>query len=192
MEKVYLVTGNSKKVEIAQSALSKYDIAVEQINVDTPEIQSDSVEEVAKASARYASEKTGKAVLKGDFGMSIEALNGFPGPYVKYINHWFNQEQFKNIICQETNLQATLIDVLAYCEPGMEPICFVSNSTGLLSTQPEGDNGNMVDSFFIPDGRNKTLAEFSKEESILYWSNDRYDRFGEFILKSTQEREVHE
>jgi XTP/dITP diphosphohydrolase len=188
MEKVYLVTGNSKKVDIAQSALSKYDIAVEQINVDTPEIQSDSVEEVAKASARYASEKTGKAVLKGDFGMSIAAMNGFPGPFVKYINRWFSPKQFANIFYQEENRKACLIDVLAYCEPGKEPVCFISNSYGHLIDKPRGGNGNMIDSFFIPVGHDKTLAEFSKEESIEYWSNDRYDKFGEFLKKAAHER----
>ncbi len=179
--KIFLVTGNSKKVEIAKFALAKYEIDVEQLEIETPEIQSSDTEEVAKYSVRYAANETGKTVIKGDFGMGIELLNGFPGPFVKFINKWFNAKQFASLYREEINPQAYFIDSLGYCEPGEEPVCFSTKTFGLLITEPRGENGNMVDSIFIPNGYEKTIAELSKEESVKLWANDRYDQLANYL-----------
>lgn len=176
MKKIYLVTGNPKKVEIAKYALSKHGIEVDQLEMGTPEIQSTNVDDVAKYSVKYAADKTGKTVIKGDFGMVIEALNGFPGPFVKFINNWLNVEQFTSLYSGIKDPRAYFVDALGFCEPGKEPICFTTNTYGILTILPRGDNGNMVDSVFVPDGYDKTVAELNKEETIKLWANDRYDR----------------
>lgn len=181
--KLYLVTGNPKKVEIAKFALAKHGINVEQLEMETPEIQSSDTEEVAKYSVKYAADKTGKAVIKGDVGMGIELLNGFPGPFVKFINEWFTAERFLSLYKEESNPQAYFIDSLGYCEPGKEPVCFSTKTFGKLISEPRGDNGNMIDSFFIPDGFNKTIAELTKEESLKLWSNDRYTQLAIYLNK---------
>jgi len=179
--KLYLVTGNPKKVEVAKFALAKHGIDVEQLEMETPEIQSSDAEEVAKYSVKYAADKAGKAVIKGDFGMGIELLNGFPGPFVKFINKWFNAERFSSLYKDESNPQAYFIDSLGYCEPGKEPVCFSTKTFGSLINEPRGDNGNMVDSLFIPKGYKKTIAELSKEESVKLWANDRYDKLAKYL-----------
>ncbi|MBN1168553.1 non-canonical purine NTP pyrophosphatase [Candidatus Woesebacteria bacterium] len=179
--KIYLVTGNPKKVEIAKFALAKYKIDVEQLDMDTPEIQSSETEEVAKYSVKYAAEETGKTVIKGDFGMGIDVLNGFPGPFVKYINKWLSAEQFSSLYKDRNDLKAYFIDALGYCEPGKEAICFTTITYGELTEKPAGDNGNMVDSLFIPNGFSKTIAQLSKEETLKLWANDRYDQLAKYL-----------
>jgi len=179
--KLYLVTGNSKKVEIAKFALVKHNINVEQLEMETPEIQSSDTEEVAKYSVKYAADKTGKTVIKGDFGMVIEILNGFPGPFVKFINKWLNAKQFSSLYKEKLNPQAYFVDSLGYCEPGKEPVCFSTKTFGKLIDEPRGDNGNMVDSFFVPKGYKKTIAELSKEETLKLWANDRYDQLARYL-----------
>lgn len=179
--KVYLVTGNPQKVKIAKAALAPFKIEVEQLELETPEIQSFDVEEVAKYSVKYAAEKAGKPVIKGDFGMHIEALNGFPGPFVKFINKWLTAEKFIRLYQDETNKRAYFIDALGYCEPKNEPVCFVTKTYGNLITVPRGNNGNMVDSLFIPDDLQKTIAFLSEEETIKLWSNDRYTQLAHYL-----------
>lgn len=178
---IYLVTGNLNKVEIAKHSLGAYDIAVEQLAIDTPEIQSSDTEEVAKYSVKYAAEKTGKPVIKGDFGMFIESLNGFPGPFVKFINKWLKADNFIQLYKNEKNKKAHFIDALGYCEPGKHPLCFTTNTKGILIETSRGENGNMVDSLFVPEGFNKTIAELSKEESLKLWNNDRYSKLAGFL-----------
>lgn len=182
-KKIFLVTGNPKKVEVAKYALGKYDIEVEQLAMDTPEIQSDDTIEVAKYSVKFAAEAAGKPVIKGDFGMFIEALNGFPGPFVKFINKWFTAEKFIKLYRDEENKKAYFIDALGYCEPGNDPICFSTNTYGTLLEKPQGDDGNMVNSIFIPDGFTKSIAELTKEESLKLWDNDRYQQLAKFLNK---------
>lgn len=181
---VCLVTGNPLKVEVARNSLAKYGIGVEQLVLDTPEIQSDDTEEVAKYSVKFAAEKTGKPVMKVDFGMHIECLNGFPGPFVKFINHWLSANQFIKLYENELNKKAYFIDALGYCEPGKEPVCFVAKTFGTLLSTPQGDDGNMVDSLFIPDGFTKSIAELTKEESLRLWDNDRYTQLAEYLKNS--------
>jgi len=181
---ICLVTGNPLKVEVARNSLAKYGIEVEQLVLDTPEIQSDDTEEVAKYSVKYAAEEAGKAVIKGDFGMSIEALNGFPGPFVKFINKWFTADKFVKLYKDEANRKAYFIDALGYCEPGKDPICFVTNTYGTLIDSPRGDNGNMVDSLFIPDGYGKTIAELTQEETLKLWDNNRYAQLAKHLKEN--------
>lgn len=178
---ICLVTGNPLKVEVAKNSLAKFGINVEQLNIDTPEIQSDNTEEVAKYSVKFAADKSGKPVIKNDFGMFIESLNGFPGPFVKYINKWLSAEQFIKLYEKEENKKASFIDALGYCEPGKDPICFISKTYGTLQTTAQGENGNMVDSLFIPDGFTKTIAELTKEESLKLWDNDRYMELAKYL-----------
>jgi len=181
---ICLVTGNPKKVEVAKFALAKYNINVEQLNLETPEIQSANTEDVAKYSVKFAAEQSGKAVIKGDFGMFIESLNGFPGPFVKFINKWFTAEKLIGLYQNEINKKAYFIDALGYCEPGKDPICFVTNTYGTLIEKPQGDDGNMVDSIFIPEGFNKTIAEMTPEESTRLWANNRYNQLAKHLKKS--------
>lgn len=179
--KIYLVTGNPKKVEVAQHALSAFNIEVDQIEMDTPEIQSASTEEVAKYSVKYAAEKTQRPVIKGDFGMVIESLNGFPGPFVKFINKWIPVSQFIKLYSNALNDKAYFVDSLGFCRPGEEAVCFTTNTYGKVIPSPKGDNGNMVDSIFIPEGYSKTIAELDKDETLKLWSNDRYTRLAEYL-----------
>lgn len=51
-------------------------VEVENIKMETTEIQADTVEEVAMHSAKEASDKLKYTVLKNDTGLYVEALNG--------------------------------------------------------------------------------------------------------------------
>lgn len=53
MEIVY-VTGNAGKIKLAKMIYEDLDVQIIQENMETPEIQSDSCEDVAKFSAEYA------------------------------------------------------------------------------------------------------------------------------------------
>ena len=98
--KIYLVTTNQKKLLTASSALSKYGVELEMLKVDyeVPELQSFSVEEIAKFSAQYVAEKENKPVLVTDVGYFIESLNGFPGPFIKQMNHYLSSEDLLRLM----------------------------------------------------------------------------------------------
>ena len=78
MKEITYVTGNWAKIESARQYLEPLGIKVSNIKMETNEIQADSVEEVAKHSAKEASDILKKDVLKNDTGLYVDALNGFP------------------------------------------------------------------------------------------------------------------
>lgn len=183
MKKIYMVTGNTRKVEIAKASMAGYGFEVEQIDIETPEIQSDSAEEVVKYSVKYAAEKTGKPVFKADVGLHINALNGFPGPFIKYINKWFKLIDIIALMKNYEDKSAYFTDALGYCEPGKDPVVFIAKTFGKFIEKPSGDNGILVDSIFIPEGYNKTIASMNMEESIRLWNNKRYQELAEYLNK---------
>ncbi len=178
-----MVTGNARKVEIAKASMAGYGFEVEQIDIETPEIQSASSEEVVKFSVKYAAEQTSKPVFKVDVGLYINALKGFPGPFIKYINKWLKTGDITSLLSQYDDKSGYFIDALGYCEPGKDPVVFIAKTFGEFIEKASGDNGIMVDSIFIPSGYNKTIASMNMEESIELWNNKRYQELAEYLTK---------
>ena len=73
MNKIILVTGNWAKLLSVRQFLEPHGIQVDNVKMDTTEIQSDSIEEIAAFSAKEASDKLKCTVLKNDTGFFIEA-----------------------------------------------------------------------------------------------------------------------
>ena len=63
------------KINECQNILKPLWVEVENIKMETTEIQADTVEEVAMHSAKEASDKLKCTVLKNDTGLYVEALN---------------------------------------------------------------------------------------------------------------------
>ena len=76
MKKITYVTGNWAKIDSARQILEPLGYTVDNKKIDTIEIQADDVEDVAKYSAKWASNELKCNVLKNDTGLFVEALNG--------------------------------------------------------------------------------------------------------------------
>ena len=104
-----------------------------QKNIETPEIQSESVKEIATFSARWAADALKKPVVVSGGGCYIGALKGFPGPFIKYINKWLSANGLLSLMRNEKNGRAVWRDCLAYCEPGKKPKTFVCYFDGSIA-----------------------------------------------------------
>ena len=72
--KITLVTGHWAKIAQAKEVLEPLGVQVDNVKIDTVEIQADSVKEVAAYSAKWASEKLKTTVVKNDTGY-IQLIN---------------------------------------------------------------------------------------------------------------------
>ncbi|KAI0920806.1 hypothetical protein AcW1_005023 [Taiwanofungus camphoratus] len=77
------VTGNANKLREVRAILGASSIEVDSQDLDVPEIQG-STREVAAAKCRRAAELIGGPCITEDTALCFEALNGLPGPYIKY------------------------------------------------------------------------------------------------------------
>ena len=181
--KIYYVTGNELKVKLAKSIFEIHGVEVVQENLDTPEIQSLDCEEVANFSSKYASDLLNKPVLKNDSGFFIEALDGFPGALAKYAEDKIKAEGFIKLLEGCKNRKAYWVEVLSYCEPGSDPISFISKSYGSISTEVKEGRGYDYDKIFIPENDSRTFSEMSEEEQIAFFNQDAYLKLLDYLNK---------
>ena len=90
--KIYFATGNPNKIKEANIILRDLkNITVEQIKCPYPEVQG-TLEEVSEFGAKYVYEKIKKPVIVEDSGFFVEALNGFPGTYSRFVQETIGNE----------------------------------------------------------------------------------------------------
>lgn len=91
-------TGNQGKINTAQKALSPYGVELEGTKLNIIEPQTDSIEEISLSKAKQAYKLVKKPIFVSDSGWYIIALKGFPGPFMTYINKWFDPQDFLNLM----------------------------------------------------------------------------------------------
>jgi len=182
---ITLVTENWAKIAQAKLFLNPLGIEVNNAPIKTIEIQSDSIEEVAKYSAKDASEKLKSNVVKNDTGLIIEALNGFPAAYTHYVQETIGEDGILKLLEGVENRAAFILQALAFCEYGKEPVVFSSKTKGTISLEKQGKNGWFFDYIFIPDGQTKTLACFQSEERLKLWNGTSYKMLVEHLKKDS-------
>ena len=180
-KKITYVTGNWAKISCAKKSLEPLGYEIDNIKMETPEIQADDVSEVAKYSAKWAAEKLNRPVMKNDSGLFINALKGFPGVYTHYVDDTITEDGVLKLMEGIEDRTAYFKESLAYCEPGKEPIVFEGYTRGRIDTKKSGTYGWSWDFIFIPDGEDKTLGCFPDDERWEFWSLDAYKKLAEYI-----------
>ncbi len=179
--KIIYCTGNKFKLKLAKEIMEPLGFEIEGKKLDVPEIQANSIEEVAKYSSRYASKMLNMSTLKNDSGLVIPALNNFPGAYTKYVEETITEDGILKLMQDKNDRNAYFLEVLAYTELGKEPVVFISKTEVSISTKKCGDFGWGFDKIFIPKGQDKTLACFEDNERWKFWTNDAYTNFANYL-----------
>jgi len=165
---IFFATNNVNKFDEARKVLARYKIAVGMLRVKVLEIQSESIEEIAKASVADAFKKCDLPVIVEDAGLFIEALNGFPGPYAAYVYRTMGNGGLLRLMKNTENRRAKFQSMVAYYSADLEsPICFMGEAVGeIIKEERRGDNkfGFGFDPIFKPADSDKTFAEMSVAE----------------------------
>jgi XTP/dITP diphosphohydrolase len=165
MKTIYFITSNKGKVLEAKKKFSNFNIEVSQKDLGYPEIQAESLEEVAKFGVEYIQKKFNQPFILEDAGLFIDTLDGFPGVYSAYVFYRIGCSGILKLLADiDDNRKATFRSVFGYGEPGNKPKLFVGESKGTISKKAVGEHGFGYDPIFIPDGENKTFAQMETEE----------------------------
>ena len=106
------VTTNPGKVREAGEYLD----AVEQFEFDYTEVQAPDLGTIAAHGAREAYRAAGEPVIVDDSGLSVAALDGFPGPYSSFVEDTVGVERLWRLVEPEDDHAATFRTVIAYCD----------------------------------------------------------------------------
>lgn len=156
------ITSNPGKVEEARKYFEALGIEVYQLPVEYPEIQADTLEEVAGYGVRWLSNRIEDSFFLDDSGLFIDALNGFPGVYSAYVYKTIGIEGILRLMKGETHRRAHFKSVIAYWDGSLH--VFTGIVTGEIMREPRGDGGFCFDPIFKPGGFDKTFAEMTTKE----------------------------
>jgi XTP/dITP diphosphohydrolase len=162
---VFFATGNLHKFDEAKRVLAEFDIATAMIKIKMSEIQDDDIENIAKVSALEAAQRSQLPIIVEDAGLFIEALNGFPGPYSKYVYHTIGMEGILTLLKNHQNRKAYFKSVVAFNDIEGAAKCFIGVAEGKIMEEIRGISGFGFDPFFKPNEKQgKTFGELAVEE----------------------------
>ncbi|MFX0079941.1 MAG: XTP/dITP diphosphatase [Candidatus Hermodarchaeota archaeon] len=157
------VTGNKNKFAEAQNILKRVGITIEQYPTRPIEIQSNSLNEIARDSCRQALLEADQPLFVEDAGMFINHFNGFPGPYSAYVLHTISNPGILKLMEGVKNRTAVFRSVIAYGAPKEEIRLFEGRTDGTISRRIRGTHWGF-DPIFIPkEGDGSTYSEMSTE-----------------------------
>jgi XTP/dITP diphosphohydrolase len=168
MKELTFVTGNKGKVKEATEKLRSFGYSVVQKDLGYPEVQADSLEEVAVWGATHIQERFDDCFMLEDAGLFIDTLQGFPGVYSKYVFLTIGLDGILRLLENVGNREAVFRSVYAYSEPGKKPLIVIGECRGTITMKKQGTRGFGYDPIFVPDGAEKTFGEMSIEEKNLY------------------------
>lgn len=159
MKQVTFITGNQNKADY----LAKYlGFPVDHKKVDLDEIQSLDLREIVEHKVRQAYEKIQAPVLVEDSSLSFKALNGLPGPFIKF---FVDNIPFQDIcdLLKDKDRSATANATFGYYD-GETLKIIEGGLNGTIAESPAGSNGWDWDQFFIPEGYEVTRASLNDED----------------------------
>lgn len=191
MPTIHFATTNKGKLASIQSVLSQYAIEVIHHDIDLPEPRTYDLQEIAKQKAKKAYAIIQKPVIALDSGFYIYALNGFPRSFVNFVLETIGIDGILRL-AQGKGRECEFKNCLAYDDGTMrEPMLFESSVKGVLAGKPRGKGPkdyfwSALFFIFIPSGKDKTLAEMTREE-YEQWRKERHDdsyanQFAEWFL----------
>lgn len=141
--------------------MSQYPLEIPEIQGNVEEIISAKIEAARKLSTSFP-------ILVDDTALEIEALNGWPGPYVKEFLESFKPDGIVKLVTKidPTNTKAKAICSLGYLESAeADPIFGYGYVEGELKLRPDGQySGFGFDPVFFPGIGDKSFNDLSLEE----------------------------
>ena len=149
------VTGNAGKLAEVGRLVGR---PVESLAVDLPEIQSLDLGEVLRAKADEAARHAAGPFVVEETGLELAALNGFPGPLVKWMLDAIGAEGIAGVAQAAGDPRVTARCRLCYRD-GERELTAEGATTGTLVLPGRGEHGFGWDPVFLPDGETRTYGE---------------------------------
>ena len=166
-KEIIFVTTNPGKVASAQRYFEDKNVKFISYNHELIEPRTEDIQEIAKSKVYQAYEIVKNPCIALDSGFFIDELKGFPKAYVNHALDTIGIKGILKLMKDVENRKCSFREVLAYYD-GKEIKYFFAEHRGKLSNEVKGVYNEKKWSdlwyIFIPEGSEKTLAEFSDLE----------------------------
>jgi len=171
MKSIIFVTGNKIKVDEAKRSCSLFEITIIQEKLDIDEIQSTNPKKVSEHKANQAFLIVKKPLVVADSFWKIQALNGFPGAYMKDVAGWFDSSDFLNLMKGKLNRDISFTESITYKDLNRTKI-FSKEYEGKIVSKPRG-TGNSIENIAEFDGftlgERRSQGGFSHKPKEYIW-----------------------
>jgi XTP/dITP diphosphohydrolase len=112
----------------------------------------------------------------------IPGLGGFPGPYMRYVNEWFNAEDWLRLTASLKNRDIILEQIIVYTDSGQQKL-FVSQLKGVLLSEIRGTFKHAYMTIASFDGGQHSGAELNElGDSTLGLTNTAWHQLFEWLI----------
>ncbi|MGL4308243.1 XTP/dITP diphosphatase [Cetobacterium sp. SF1] len=166
--KIFLATGNKKKIEEISKILENMDLEILSIKdgIEIPEVieDGDTFESNSQKKALEIAKFTGMVTIADDSGLCVEALNGEPGVYsARYAGEHANDKKNNELLIENLrdieNRKGTFVCVITLAKPTGEFYSYRGEMEGIIVDEAKGEFGFGYDPHFYIEEYKKTLAE---------------------------------
>jgi XTP/dITP diphosphohydrolase len=182
MENITFASTNQNKFLEVQSILSTQNVSVEFAKTSLVEIQSDSLEEIAREKAKTAFAKVGRQVIVEDDGLFIDSLCGFPGPYSSFVFKTIGNDGILRLLAGSANRSAYFRSLIAFYN-GITLSISEGRVDGRISERVTEGGGWGYDPIFVPDDTDLTFAELKKSKNEYSHRRRALEKFAQWYLK---------
>ena len=176
------ITGNQNKADYLAKTLG---IELEHQKIDLDEIQSVNPLEIVEHKVRQAYDIIQKPVLVEDVSLVFNALNGLPGPFIKFfVDAESGLENLCRMLDGFDDRSAYASVVYGYFDGEVLKL-IPGRLAGAIAKSPRGDGGYGWDKIFEPEGyAGLTRAELSPEKDIESYNKLRdFDALRAFLAE---------
>lgn len=176
MSTIIAASRNEHKIREIGEITSKFGLKIisrDDAGVPETEIEEDGTtfEENSFKKANEIMKMTGEISIADDSGLEVEYLHGAPGVYSARFagddaNDRKNNEKLLSLLedIPYKERKAKFVSVITMVYPDGKKLVARGECHGHILTEPIGDNGFGYDPLFVPDGYQRTFAQFSAEE----------------------------
>ncbi len=156
---IIFITGNKGKLSEAQSIVP----GIIGKEMDLNEIQEIDAEKIIEAKLKEAYKHHKGEYIVEDTSLYFEALNGLPGPLIKWFLQALGDKGVAELVSKYENRKALAKTLIGYISENGVVEYFSGDIKGTI-VQPLGDEGFGWDKIFMPDGYDKTFGQMSRED----------------------------
>jgi XTP/dITP diphosphohydrolase len=169
--KVFLATGNKKKIDEIKPLLKNYEVLSIADGIEIPEVIEDkeTFEENSQKKALEIAKFLNMVTVADDSGLMVDALDGEPGVYsARYAGENATDELNNKKLIEKLkgigNRKAKFVSVISLAKPNGEVYSFRGEVDGIIIDEPRGKNGFGYDPYFYYVAYGRTFAELDLVE----------------------------
>lgn len=171
IKRIVVASNNAHKIEEIANAFKPYDVEIKSIKdmglVSDPEENGNEFQDNAYIKAKTLSLLTNEVVLSDDSGLSVHALNNFPGVHsARFMKgHPYNEKwaAINSMLEKQSDKSADFKTIICIMNLEPMPLFFEGRVDGII-TSPRGEGGFGYDPIFFVPSENQTYGEMSLEK----------------------------